>query len=86
MSEEEGGFLILKKKKETLKEQIINMVDDSSDSSSGDHQAEFIVGYVMLGICGVFLVISVFEIIGKTAYGLLKKKEVKEESTSSEDN
>lgn len=51
---------------------------DETDNYHG-HSDEHIVGYVMLGICGLFLIISFIEIVIKTVYGIVHRKKGPEE-------
>ncbi|BFU18806.1 hypothetical protein KM1_056990 [Entamoeba histolytica HM-3:IMSS] len=50
----------------------LNFSDSSEDKN---HTAEYVVGYIMLGICALFLLISIGEIIGKTIYRIRHKKD-----------
>ena len=54
---------------------VVSNGTGSVESSSGDSTAEYIVGYVMLAICGIFFVISAAEIVIKTTMRIIKKRQ-----------
>ncbi|KAL7720631.1 Guanine nucleotide exchange factor [Entamoeba marina] len=47
-----------------------------------DFTVEYVVGYIMLAICALFILISILEVIGKTIYHFIRKDKKNDNDTS----